>query len=360
MAATHRIRCYARALVSAGHDCEVAVFRPWEQLPEGSSNQGIYEGVPYRTVLDAEEYVRQTLGKGDVLFLYMGKPLDLMLRLIRAAKDRGAFAVRDLCELPYGTGKESWKTCISRKCLLFRQFPKLDGIVCISDALMDLARRYSGRHTKLIKVPILVDFDSYGIGSFQEAVPPYIFHSGTFLERKDGILGMIEAFGLAVPRLAPGVRYVMAGDLDSSPQKEAVCQLISEYNLGDRVTFTGRLGDSEVRSFLMEASLTILNKHPNSQNMYGFSTKLGEYLASARPVLMTDVGEAMNWLEDGKSAYIARHGDVKALSDGIVKALSNDEERRRIALNGREVAARNFDYKVWGRPLAEFLSSLGK
>ena len=90
------------------------------------------------------------------------------------------------------------------------------------------------------------------------------------------------------------------------------------------------------------------------------ATKLGEYLAAARPVVITDVGEAMNWLEDGKTAYVTPHGDTRALSDAIVKVLSDPEGRERIGLNGRDLALASFDCMAWSKPLSDFISSLGK
>jgi glycosyltransferase involved in cell wall biosynthesis len=352
MAATHRVRCYARALVGGGIDCEVVLFP--------SEGEGVYKGVRYQGVRDVLDYVKRNLGSGDVLFLYLGKQLELTISLAELARSRGAFCIRDLCELPYGTGGQNLKTLYFRKRLLHKQFPRLDGIISISDRLSSLARKNASRSCKHIKVPIMVEPEGFIEGEYQEASEPYIFHSGTFLERKDGILGIIKAFGLAAPELDPSVKYIMAGNLDSSPQKEEILGLISGYALQDRIVFTGPLQDKELRKYLMRASLTILNKHPNSQNLNGFSTKLGEYLAAARPVVITDVGEAMNWLEDGKTAYVTPHGDTNALSNAIVKAFADPEGRRKIGLNGRELAMKSFDCMAWSKPLAAFINSLGK
>lgn len=352
MAATHRIRCYARALAGAGVDCEVVRFP--------ASGHGSFKGVSYVGTGNPSEYLQSNLKKGDVLFFYLGKQLELTLSLMDLAASRGACSVRDLCELPYGTGGQSLKTFFLRKRLMFKQFPRLDGIISISESLSSLARRHASRSCKHLKVPIMVEPEGFSDAPYEESADPYIFHSGTFLERKDGILGMIEAFGLAVPSLEHNVRYIMAGDLDASPQKDDILRLVRKFNLEDRVVFTGPLKDDEVRRYLMKASLTILNKHPNTQNLYGFSTKLGEYLAAARPVVITDVGEAMNWLEDGKTAYVIPHGDTNALAASIVKAFSDPQTRRTIGLNGRRLAEESFGCMGWGETLASFMKSLCK
>ena len=92
--------------------------------------------------------------------------------------------------------------------------------------------------------------------------------------------------------------------------------------------------------------------------MYCFSTKLGEYLAASKPLIITNVGEAMNWLKDKKSAYIIPPKDKQALANAIVKAVENPIERKRIGLNGQDVCKNSFDYRVWGKALVDFLMKI--
>ncbi len=384
MAATNRIKCYARAIEEGGLDCEVIIFRRTEIFgvkPKNTEGRGVFDGIPFRfigdtplrgsnvlkrqiddhlDVLRTENYLKHNIQKGDVLFLYMGLYIDQMFRLMKVAHSKGAFCVRDLCELPYGTGKETEKTIRLRKRTLEKQFPKLDGIISISDALLNLARTYSSPFCKHIKIPILVDFDKYNLPNHSaEAEVPYIFHAGTLYEQKDGILGMIEAFGKAVKRLSTPIRFVATGNLDNSPHKEAIISLIKEYQLADRFQLTGYISDNELKDYLSKATAVIINKKPTQQNIYCFSTKLGEYLAAGKPVIMTDVGEAMNWLSNNKSAYIIEKENSEALTDAIVRVFSEPVEARGIGQEGRRVCQNSFDYRVWGKPMVSFFESLG-
>lgn len=53
-----------------------------------------------------------------------------------------------------------------------------------------------------MKVPILVDFPQYEmIDRSDEADVPYIFHSGTLSQQKDGFLDMLEAFAKAIKKI---------------------------------------------------------------------------------------------------------------------------------------------------------------
>ena len=61
----------------------------------------------------------------------------------------------------------------------------------------------------------------------------------------------------------------------------------------------------------------IINKRPNLQNRYCFATKLGEYLLTGKPVIISDVGEAKNYLKDGESAYIVDSGQPNLIAKKI-------------------------------------------
>lgn len=102
----------------------------------------------------------------------------------------------------------------------------------------------------------------------------------------------------------------------------------------------------------------MINKRPNLQNLYGFSTKLGVYLAAGKPVIITDVGEAVNWLEDGRSAWIIPHDDVELMAEAIVSAFKNPQARIKIGEAGRIVCKNNFDIRAISPALCSYFENL--
>lgn len=385
MAAVSRIKCYARAMVEGGLDVEVVVYRRTEVYGNKAYNterQGCYEGVKFRYVpkttlrgqyrlfrhyIDkwdlrrADHYLKRNIKKGDVLFLFLGKPIEVAMRFMDIAHKKGAYCVRDLCELPYGTGAETEQAIRLRKKTIEVQFPRIDGIISISDALLNLAKTYTLPTCKHIKIPIMVDYKQYYLPDKSgETDIPYIFHAGTLYEQKDGILGMIEAFGKAVNKMKLPAMFISTGNLDNSPHKDKIRQFIAHYHLEEKLKFKGFISEAELKDYLGKASLVIINKYRTQQNNYCFSTKLGEYLAAAKPVIVTRVGEAMNWLNDGQSAYIVEPENTDELADAIVRVFTNPDESRAIGLSGQEVCRKCFDYRNWSQPLVDFMNQLGK
>lgn len=383
MAATKRIICFAKAIVSQAINCKVLIFTRTEihgKTPRNTASEGVFEGIAFRYMgstplrginpfirkfhdamdqLSLAIYLFKNLKKDDIVLSVVGRDVKYINALIHITHYKKAKFVRELCEIPYGTGKETKTTIKKRNYTLKKQFPLCDGIIAISDTLMTLAKRHISNKCHIIKIPILVDYEKYYIpDKSSEAKIPYIFHSGTLYEQKDGVIGMFEAFGKASRNLSETTHFISTGNPKESPQKHEILRIIDQYQLSEKLTFVGYLYSEQIRDYLSKASLVIINKHPNQQNKYGFSTKLGEYLAAGKPVIITKVGEAMNWLKDGESAYIIEPNDTDLLAKTIVDAFSDPEKRKAIGKNGQKVCKDNFDFRNYGENIGLFLQEI--
>lgn len=382
MAAVSRIKCYARAFKEGGVEVEVVIWHRTERYgvkPKNIEGKGSFNGIPFsyiggtplrgsnvlirrfndfRDKKNTERFLLRQLNKGDVVLFYINN-FDLETCFLRAAHKAGAFCLRELCELPYGTGAETERAKRMRKKTLEFLFPQFNGIISISDALMKLAKKYTSESCHLIKVPIMVDFEHFSI--YERPISsdvPYIFHAGTLYQQKDGILGMIEAFGMAKQRLGYPIKYFLSGKIDESPHANEIRELITLYHLEDSIVFVGYLNREQVKEYLSKASLVISNRPKSQQDYYGFSTKVGEYLASGTPLITTYWGEAVNWLKDGEDAYIIEPENTEALADAICRAFSQPEEAKRIGEAGRSICRLYFDYRSWSAPLINYIKNL--
>jgi len=104
----------------------------------------------------------------------------------------------------------------------------------------------------------------------------------------------------------------------------------------------------------------LLARPNNIQAKGGFPTKLGEYLASGVPVVITNVGEISQYLTDKKNAYIAEPDNPISFASKIKEALQNYNEAKFIGEKGKEVANNVFSYKVQGRYLIEMIRKIAK
>ena len=377
MADTKRLLCYAKAICHSGTECEVVVYKRNSGF-NNSISDGEVEGIPFHYVsitpsrsnnylfarisdfLDRFRlisYLAKKIKKTDIVFCYGSLYTTILIDLLHL---KGGYFVVNLTEYPFFSGCKSLFQKYYRWFLLKKLFPKCDGVISISDALVTFAQENTSSKCKHLKVPILVDFKSYDLKdlSQENKEKSFIFHAGSLTESKDGILGMLEAFGLYSKKYSSELDFICTGTIEKSPHCKEIKELIQRYQLGDRVHFTGYLTGDEYRDLLQKATLVIINKYPTLQNKYCFSTKLGEYMAAGKAIIITNVGEAMNWVHDEKDVFIVPPQDVNTLADKIEYVLSRQDLRRNVSRQARETCLECFDYKNYGRTLLGFFSEL--
>ena len=383
MAPASRIKCLAKAMKFAGAEVSVITYirteSPWRTI-QNTENSGTYEGIPFMYIggktirsripplnklieyMDRKrllKYLQIHLKPKDIVYMYDLNCWEFSVQLANTVHKKGAFYVKDLCEMPYGDRQVTEKMKKDREDAFKFEYPLVDTVIPISDALMNLAKKYCKAECKFLKVPILVDFTKFKLADqSSQSDFPYIFHTGKVTEQKDGILGMIEAFGRVVNSSHPELRFICTGNYEGSIHAEAIRALINKYQLKDKLIFLGYISQELLKEYLSKAAIVIINKYENEQNTYCFATKLAEYLAAAKPVIISDFGEAINWLKNKKSAIIFPAGDITALSKSIEYVLDNPTESKAIAGEGQEICQNCFDYKVWGQPLIDLFKSL--
>ena len=107
----------------------------------------------------------------------------------------------------------------------------------------------------------------------------------------------------------------------------------------------------EIPQIMVDAKMLVLDRPDNLQARFGFPTKLGEYLLSANPVVVTGVGDIPLFLQDKDSALISPPNNPQAFAEKLVWALQNPDESKRIGYNGCKVARIHFNSDVEAKKL---------
>ena len=224
-----------------------------------------------------------------------------------------------------------------------KNLSKCDGILVISTLLEQLvAEAFNGR-MKTLKLPVL--FESITEISknrnFNNGVP-YIMHTGSLTQRKDGIIHSLTAFGLAVNEHNLKIEYILTGNLDSSPDKKEILEVIDKYNIQNKVKFVGYLSNNDMIKYQQNAYMTIINKEDNLQNRYCFATKSCEYLNAECLLVTTNIGEICHYLTNEKDCIFFTPGNINDLSKIIIEIVNNRSKRDKIAINGRKLSKEYF------------------
>ena len=99
-------------------------------------------------------------------------------------------------------------------------------------------------------------------------------------------------------------------------------------------------------ALLGSARILALARPDNLQARNGFPTKLGEYLACGRPVVVTRVGEIGNFLSDGVNGLLADPDDAAAFAEKLIWAAEHPDQAARIGAEGLKSAFKEFSYRT--------------
>ena len=184
----------------------------------------------------------------------------------------------------------------------------------------------------------------------------YIAYCGNGENYKDGVDILIQSFAI-VAKVHLDVKLKIVG---RGPQNDWEKQqsLIKEYNLQDRVEMLGRITHDLIPSILVNSEILVLARPDNIQAAYGFPTKVGEYLSTGRPVVLTRVGELEDYLEDGKSCLFSKPDSPEEFAEKVIWLLEHPEEGREIGSNGKRVAENNFDCVKESKKVLEVINNI--
>ncbi|MCK5481684.1 MAG: glycosyltransferase family 4 protein, partial [Gammaproteobacteria bacterium] len=112
----------------------------------------------------------------------------------------------------------------------------------------------------------------------------------------------------------PGARLTVCG---SGPERENLMALARELEVGDAVTFTGRLDNNRIAGLYQSADVMI-----NPSLADNMPISILEALACGVPVVSTNVGGVPYLVTHNKTALLVTPGDDKAMAEAVITILS--------------------------------------
>lgn len=226
-----------------------------------------------------------------------------------------------------------------------KTLPKLDGLFVISENLRRcFITDYDVDENKVHVINMVVDANRFDCIEKQEH-GKVIAYCGTASNNKDGVDELIKAFAITAKR-HPDAKLKIIGKTPDKGQAFENARLVDNLGVADKVEFYGIVSYEEMPQVLCNADILALDRPDNKQAKYGFPTKLGEYLLTGNPVVVTKVGDIPHFLEHGVSALLAEPKEPQDFSDKLCWLIEHPKEASLIGAAGREVAMKQFNYKV--------------
>lgn len=185
-------------------------------------------------------------------------------------------------------------------------------------------------------------------------VERYIAYCGTVTLFKDGVDVLLKAFALVASKI-DDVKLYIIGRIPYERDRMVIENIIAEKGLSEKIRMIGMASSDILVQYLADAEILALSRPDNIQAYYGFPTKLGEYLATGNPVVVTRVGNIDEFLVDKESCLFARPDSIEDFADKLLWLLGNPEKGRKIGARGKLVAEKNFNAYVESKKIEDVL-----
>ena len=224
-----------------------------------------------------------------------------------------------------------------------RLWKKVSGIFVISRNLKQYFVDYGVDSGKVHVINMIVDPSRFEGIIRNSKVDKYIAYCGNVNnDNKDGVGDLIVSFVRYRKNHQDRKLYII-GPIVSQEQKKKYEDFLKCSNALDSVVFTGPVPPTAIPQYFVDAEMLVLARPDNLQAKYGFPTKLGEYLLSGRPVVLTDVGNITDFLEDQTSAFIAKPEDIDSIVKKMTDISSNPAFAKTVAETGKQIALQYFN-----------------
>ena len=220
-----------------------------------------------------------------------------------------------------------------------RHCRNLQGVFVISSALERLYQSVGCPANHIHIINMFADEGRFQGVKKEKVERPYIAYCGNMSNTKDGVDMLLKAYCLIARKT--NLDLWLLGKYNGEFN-----EFVKQKKLEDRVVFTGFVDYKKMPQLLVNASIVALARPDSLQAANGFPTKLGEYLLTGNPVVITKVGDIPLFLEHKKSALLSESGDINAFADNLLWVIEHPEEAKIIGLRGKEVAENCFNYKI--------------
>lgn len=231
---------------------------------------------------------------------------------------------------------------------------QLDGLFVISTSLRDTFIEFGVLKEKIHIINMTVDQSRFE-GLKKQNTESYIAYCGTISNFKDGVDSLIKSFGI-VAKYNKEIKLYIIGPVQNRSVSNSNIELIKKLHLEDRIVLTGLVSADKMPQMLKNAKILVLARPDNLQAKNGFPTKLGEYLLTENPVVITRTGDIPLFLQDGKNAMLAEAGDEAELAEKILYLLANTSHADEIGRCGKLIALKDFNNKIEAQKVIKIIT----
>ena len=375
-ASAARIIMVGRALQEAGIGLQVLHCGP-SPITINDQRSGVYQGIPFHYTTSVKRpknrlaralvYARAFIGltvrlarlcpvRGStVIYLYF---MDGVLNLYAGALCQllGLPVVQEFCEwFPSRPNFSRFNRWLYRK----RIFSAATGALVISKAIEKrvIERcRETGSDVIVHRVGVMVDALRFAYGAAiprrsDEQTPNFVW-CGTWLT---DVFFLIRAFS-HVRFEGYKCKLTIIGECGerSGP---AILDYAREQGLSlEDVILAGCVDERTLEASYKAATALLMPLWKDDASVTRLPNKMGEYLASGRPVITCGIGDLTNFLVDNINAYVGEPSSERDFANRMISVLKAPDRAEQIGVSGQQTCFARLDYRAHASGMAKFFA----
>lgn len=378
LASTNRVISYAKGFAENNHKVTVLSLRPSEKKTSNTLLKGNYQGINFEYCTNTLVIPENIFKKYYIILIGLLTAIGKLLRLNRQKRINCFILVSNsavniiffyllarILKIKYIQEKSEYPPVLNNDSIFGKLFARFyinflykafDGIFVMTNALREYFTDKVRKDAKIIIIPMTVETDRFINCIISKDNARNIVYCGDMTGNKDGVNILIQSF-IIISTKYPDVKLILVGDGDQESM-EKIRLLIEINRLERRIILAGRVNRDRIPEYLCSANILALARPSSLQSCGGFPTKLGEYLATGNPVVVTRVGEIPLFLKDGVNAFISEPDSAEFFATKLDYVLSNQKLAKKVGIEGRKTAISCFDYKVQSKRLMEYLTEI--
>lgn len=353
---TNHTKATVRGFRESGVECDVFSIKPLMYSDNMALNNKFTGAKYYLNTAFAMAYnfinLTRIAKPYDVIYCAQSD-LRIMKRLLSFGRKNSKVIVHERTEYPdLFMSADSVK--MKEYCHLVA---KCDKVFTISTFIKKFFVERGVNEDKLQVYPMIVDPNRFIGVEKQNVGYRYIGYCGNLQNSKDGVSDLIEAYG-STDQAKKLFKLVLIGKKPPQEEMKIYNDVIKKHNLESNVIFTGQVQHYDMPQMLKNADILALCRPANHQAEGGFPTKMGEYLSTGNPILVTNVGDMELYIKDGVNGYISNPDDVIMFRDKLEYIANHYNEAKVVGERGKELIYSTFNYKVQTKKVLETIKAL--
>lgn len=229
----------------------------------------------------------------------------------------------------------------------------IDLNIVISSHLENLLLTYTNKD-KVLFVPITMDISKFTNTEFVKNNVTTLFYGGSF-GKKDGLDLLLKAFE-KICEDNDTLKLILTGKGENVEDFNEFMALVKTSKFSDRIFYKGFIPSNEYQELLNSCEVFCVIRDNSGAANTGFPSKLAEYLATGRAVIVTNVGDVSNYLTDKENAILVQPENLNSLVSAIKYLIDHPEKINQIGAEGRLVAVNRFNNKIESLKLFDVLN----